>query len=160
MTQTQQTGTVRLERTMRAPAERIYRAFLDRHAQTKFMPPRGYVAEFPKLEPHVGGTFYGTFRSLDGREKHSFGGTFLELEEFTRMRWNDRFDTEDEAMQGTMEVTVTLEEKDGATKVTVVQTGIPAVVPPEMAQTGWGQTLDQLRQLVEFDAPAEPREAA
>lgn len=151
MEQTQETGTVRIERIMKAPAERIYKAFLDPLAQAKFSPPRGWVAHMDRLEPRVGGKFHGTFRSLDGAMEHSFGGTYLELDEFTKLRWNDKFDTDAEAMQSEMEVTVTLEEVEGGTKVTVVQTGIPAAIPVADAEKGWGQSMDQLRQLVEFD---------
>lgn len=152
--ETEQTGSIRVERFMKAPAERIYRAFLDPWAQAKFSPPHGYVAHYSEMEPEVGGQFYGTFRSLDGEDEHSFGGTYLELEEFTKIRMNDEFDTDAETMQGTMEVTVTLEEVEGGTEVVVEQTGIPAVIPPEDAETGWGQSLDLLAQLVEFDAGA------
>lgn len=149
-----ETGSIRIERTMKAPAERIYKAFLDPYAQAKFSPPHGWVAHYDTMEPEVGGRFHGTFRSLEGDMEHSFGGTYLELEEFTRIRLDDRFDTEAEEMQSVMETTITLDEVDDGTRVTVEQTGIPAAIPPEDAETGWGQSLDLLALLVEFDAEA------
>lgn len=153
MTQeTEQTGSIRIERTMKAPAKRIYQAFLDPWAQAKFSPPHGWVAHYDTVEPNVGGRFHGTFRSLDGEYEHSFGGTYLELDEFTKIRLNDAFDTDAEPMQGTMETTVTFEEVEGGTKVTVEQTGIPAAIPKEDAENGWTQSLENLARLVEFDA--------
>ncbi len=150
--QATETGSIRVERIMKAPAERIYKAFLDRHAQAKFSPPHGWVAEYDTMEPKVGGRFHGTFRSLDGTMEHSFGGTYLELEEFTKIRLNDQFDTDAEGMDSMMETTITFEEVEGGTKVVVEQTGIPAAIPKEDAETGWGQSLDLLALLVEFDA--------
>lgn len=149
-----ETGSIRVERTINAPAERIYNAFLDRHAQAKFSPPHGWVAHYDKMEPKVGGQFHGTFRSLDGTMEHSFGGTYLELEEFTKIRLSDQFDTEAEEMDSVMETTITLEEVEGGTKTVVEQTGIPAPIPPEDAEAGWGQSLELLALLVEFDAGA------
>lgn len=149
-----ETGSIRVERFMKAPAERIYKAFLDRHAQAKFSPPHGWVAHYDKMEPKVGGQFHGTFRSLDGTMEHSFGGTYLELEEFTKIRLNDQFDTDAEGMDSVMETTITLEEVEGGTKVVVEQIGLPAAIPKEDAETGWSQSLELLAMLVEFDAEA------
>jgi uncharacterized protein YndB with AHSA1/START domain len=40
-----QTNTVRLHRVLRAPAERIYRAFLDADAMAKWLPPNGFTGK-------------------------------------------------------------------------------------------------------------------
>lgn len=146
------TNSIRVERRMQAPAERIYNAFLDPQAQAKFSPPHGWVAHYDRMEPRVGGRFHGTFRSLEGDMEHSFGGTYLELEEYSKIRLDDRFDTDAEEMDSVMETTITLEEVEDGTEVVVEQTGIPAAIPPGDAATGWDQSLELLALLVEFDA--------
>ena len=37
------TGTVTLHRVLRAPPERVYRAFLDPDAMAKWLPPHGFT---------------------------------------------------------------------------------------------------------------------
>ena len=45
--------------------------------------------------------------------------------------------------------TVTLREVLCGTHLTVEQTGIPAVIPVELCQLGWQESLDHLARLVE-----------
>ena len=49
-----------------------------------------------------------SFTNFGTGTEHSFGGTYLELEPYTRIRYNDQF--EDPSLPGTMEVTITREE--------------------------------------------------
>jgi uncharacterized protein YndB with AHSA1/START domain len=44
------TGSVRFQRVLRAPAERIYRAFLDGDAMVKWLPPLGFTAKVHALQ--------------------------------------------------------------------------------------------------------------
>ncbi|MGC2036966.1 SRPBCC domain-containing protein, partial [Paraburkholderia caledonica] len=39
------TGTIRLHRVLRAPAERVYRAFLEPDALAKWLPPYGFTCQ-------------------------------------------------------------------------------------------------------------------
>ena len=143
---------IHIERTMRAPAERIYKAFLDPYAQAKFSPPNGYVASY-EVDARVGGGFKGTFRQIDTGEEHSFSGTYLALDEFTRIQLTDAFETGDVDMQNVMVSTYTFEEQgDGTTKVTIEQTNVPGVIPRDYVEIGWNQSLDLLTLLVEYDA--------
>ena len=50
-------GTVTLHRVLRAPAERIYRAFLDPDAMAKWLPPHGFTGKVRHLDARVGGSF-------------------------------------------------------------------------------------------------------
>jgi uncharacterized protein YndB with AHSA1/START domain len=38
-------GTIQLHRVLRAPPERIYRAFLDADAMAKWLPPHGFTCK-------------------------------------------------------------------------------------------------------------------
>ncbi|MBW3581889.1 MAG: SRPBCC family protein [Euryarchaeota archaeon] len=157
MTNTQtaaKTGTVRVSRIIKAPAERVYKAFLDADAMAKWMPPGGYTGRFDPVDARVGGGFHGSFTSLDKKESHSFGGTYLELEPYSRIVHTDKFETDHPDMQNEMRVTVTFEEVEGGTEVKIVQENVPAMIPVEDATTGWNMSLDNLARLVEI--PGHP----
>ncbi|WP_105102241.1 SRPBCC family protein [Microbulbifer pacificus] len=141
------TGTVRLHRVLRAPAERVYRAFMNPHAMAKWCPPDGFYAIYEHLEPRVGGTFKASFTNFTTGQSHSFGGEFKELVENELIRYIDTFD--DPNLPGTMEVTVTLKAVSCGTELSIVQEGIPDVIPVEMCYLGWQESLAALARLVE-----------
>jgi len=85
-------GTVRLHRVLRAPTERIYRAFLDADAMAKWLPPHGFTCKVHHLDAKVGRTFRMSFTNFSCGHGHSFGGEYLELVPDERLRYTDRFD--------------------------------------------------------------------
>lgn len=145
-----ETGSIQVSRVIEAPAERIYRAFLDADALGKFLPPSGYTANVDHVDAEVGGTFHASFTSLDKSDHHSFGGEYLELVPHERIVYTESFDTSMPEMQSEMTVTITFEEGEDGTKVTVRQEGIPKPIPEEDAATGWGMSLENLARLVEM----------
>lgn len=150
MTTTDPSQTLKMSRVIKAPRERIYNAFLDPDQLAKWMPPSGYTGRIDRLEPHIGGSWHGSFTSIDKKESHSFGGKYLELVPHERIVHTDRFDTDHPGMKDEMKVTVTLEEVPEGTRVTIVQENIPKAIPLEDARTGWTSTLENLARLVEF----------
>ena len=140
-------NTITLHRVLRAPAERIYRAFLDADALCKWLPPHGFTGHMHHLEAKVGGTFKMTFTNLTTGHAHSFGGDYLELEPNRRIRHTDRFD--DPNLPGVMNVTITLQPVSCGTELRVVQEGVPDVIPAEACYLGWQESLTLLAQLVE-----------
>jgi uncharacterized protein YndB with AHSA1/START domain len=141
------TGTVSFQRVLRAPPERVYRAFLDPAALAKWIPPFGFTATVHHLDARVGGTFRMSFRSFASGQEHAFGGTYLELVPERRLCYTDRFD--DPGLAGELLVEVELEAVSCGTSLAVTQSGIPAVIPLEMCHLGWQDSLLQLAQLVE-----------
>lgn len=141
------TGTVRFHRVLRAPAERIYRAFLDPDALAKWLPPYGFTARVHQLDARVGGSFRMSFANFTSGQSHSFGGEYLALEPDALIRYTDRFD--DPNLPGVMQTTVTLKPVSCGTELSIVQEGIPAVIPVEMCTLGWQESLAQLALLVE-----------
>jgi uncharacterized protein YndB with AHSA1/START domain len=141
------TNTVRLHRVLRAPPERVYRAFLDAAAMAKWLPPNGFTGTVHHMEARVGGTFRMSFTNFTTGQSHSFGGDYLELVPNERIRYTDRFD--DPNLPGVMHVTVSLQVVSCGTELTVVQEGIPDVIPVEMCYLGWQESLILLAQLVE-----------
>jgi len=145
------TGTVTLHRVLRAPPERIYRAFLDPAAMAKWLPPYGFTCTVHQMEPKVGGTFRMSFTNFGSGNSHSFGGEYLELVPSTTIRYTDKFD--DPNLPGAMETTVSLKAVSCGTDVKVVQTGIPDAIPVEMCYLGWQESLMQLAHVVEPEIP-------
>jgi uncharacterized protein YndB with AHSA1/START domain len=146
------TGTVRLHRVLRAPPERVYRAFLDADAMAKWLPPYGFTCKVLHMEPKVGGTFRMSFSNFNTGHGHSFGGEYLELVANERICYTDKFD--DPNLPGEMRVTVTLSKVSCGTEINIEQKGVPEVVPLEMCYFGWQESLAQLATLVEPEIPA------
>lgn len=142
-------NTVKLHRVLRAPAERIYRAFLDADAMAKWLPPNGFTGKVHHIKAEVGGTYRMSFTNLTTRHSHSFGGEFLELVPNERIRHSDKFD--DPALPGQMQTTVSLKKVSVGTELTVVQEGIPSAIPVEACYLGWQESLTLLSLLVEAE---------
>jgi uncharacterized protein YndB with AHSA1/START domain len=90
-----------------------------------------------------------SFTNFTTGRSHSFGGEFLDLVPHACIRYTDRFD--DPNLPGEMLVTVTLQEVSVGTDLTIVQAGVPAVIPPEACYLGWQESLTQLAKLVEAE---------
>jgi uncharacterized protein YndB with AHSA1/START domain len=148
------TGTVRLHRVLRAPAERIYRAFLDPDAMAKWLPPHGFTGKVHHMDAKVGGSYRMSFTNFATGKSHSFGGKYLELVPGELLRYVDEF--EDPNMPGQMQVTVNLKTVVCGTEINIVQEGIPAMIPVEFCYLGWQESLTLLAQLIEAEIPDEP----
>lgn len=144
-------GTVRLHRVLRAPPERVYRAFLDADALAKWLPPYGFTCKVHQMDARVGGGFRMSFANFSAGNGHSFGGEYLELLPGERIRYTDRFD--DPNLPGVMQVTVNLSKLSCGTGIDIVQEGIPDVIPVELCYLGWQESLAQLATLVEPEIP-------
>jgi len=146
-----ETNTITLHRVLRAPPERVYRAFLDAGALCKWLPPHGFTCTVHELDARIGGSFHMSFTNFGTGGSHSFGGCYLELVPHERIRYTDRFD--DPGLPGDMQVTITLAAVSCGTDLGVVQEGVPAVIPPEMCYLGWQESLTMLALLVEPEIP-------
>ena len=145
------TNTVRLHRVLRAPAERLYRAFLDPDAMAKWLPPNGFTGKVHQMDAKVGGTHKMSFTNFTTGNSHSFGGKYLELTPHERIRYTDKFD--DPNLPGEMQTTITLTKVSCGTELSIVQEGVPGVIPAEACYLGWQESLAQLAKLVEPEIP-------
>ena len=144
-------STIRLHRVFRAPAERVYRAFLDPEAMVKWLPPRGFTAKVHEIDVRVGGGHRMSFTNFCTGSSHSFGGRYVELTPHTRLRYTDKFD--DPNLPGEMQVTVTLQAVSCGTEVEIVQENVPSVIPADGCYVGWQESLMQLATLIEVEIP-------
>jgi uncharacterized protein YndB with AHSA1/START domain len=145
------TNTIRLHRVLRAKPERVYRAFLDADAMSKWLPPNGFTGKVHYMDAKEGGSFKMSFTNFTTGKSHSFGGEYLELVPHERIRYTDRFD--DPNLPGVIQVTVVLKPVSCGTELTVVQEDVPGVIPAEACYLGWQESLTLLAKLVEAEVP-------
>ena len=145
------THTIHLNRVLRAPPERVYRAFLDPAAMVKWSPPHGFTGTVHHSDVRVGGSYRMSFTNFSTGREESFGGTFQELVAGERIRHTDRFD--DPNLPGEMITTITLKAVSCGTDLQVVQENLPEVVPVEGCYLGWQESLVLLGKLVEAEIP-------
>lgn len=143
--------TIRLYRVLRGTPEKVYRAFLDGDAMSKWLPPNGFTGKVHHMDARIGGTYKMSFTNFSTGKSHSFGGEFLELVPHERIRYTDRFD--DPNLPGEIRTTVVLKKVSCGAELTIVQEGVPEVIPAEACYLGWQESLNLLAQLVEPEIP-------
>jgi uncharacterized protein YndB with AHSA1/START domain len=146
-----QTSTIRLHRVLKTTPERLYRAFLDPDAKAKWLPPYGFTCKVHHMDAKVGGTYKMSFTNFTTGNSHAFGGKYVELKEGERIVYTDRFD--DPNLPGEMRTTVVLKKVSVGVELSIVQEGVPAVIPAEACYLGWQESLAQLAKLVEPEIP-------
>ena len=142
-------STIRLHRVLRSTPERVYRAFLDPDAMSKWLPPNGFTGKVHHMDAKVGGTHKMSFTNFTTGKSSSFGGEYLELVPHERFRYTDSFD--DPNLPGEMQITVTLKKVSVGTELNIVQEGVPGVIPAEACYLGWQESLTLLAKLVEAE---------
>ena len=148
---TDSTGTVRLHRVLKAPPERVYRAFLDPDAMAKWLPPHGFTGKVHTQDARVGGGYQMSFTNFSTGSSHSFGGRYIEMVENARLRYTDAFENPD--LPGEMDVLIEFRPVIAGTELTIVQAGIPAAIPVAFCYLGWQESLAMLALLVEPQIP-------
>lgn len=148
---TDSNNTVKLHRVLRAPAKRIYNAFLDPDALARWLPPYGFIGKVHERDAKVGGGYRMSFTNFGTGSAHSFTAKFVELTPGETIRYTTKFDAP--GLPGEMTSRITLREVSCGTEITAVQEGLPEVIPTEMCYLGWQESLSQLANLVEPQIP-------
>ncbi|MCA9279980.1 MAG: SRPBCC family protein [Phycisphaeraceae bacterium] len=151
MADTASGNTVRLHRILRAPAEHVYKAFLDPAALCKWMAPHGFVGTVHHIDARVGGTYKMSFTNFRTGTSHSFGGTYVELTPHSTIRYVDAFDNPE--LSNEMSVTIQLRPVACGTELNIVQENVPPQIPVEFCYSGWQESLTLLALLIEADIP-------
>lgn len=146
-------NTVRLHRVFNAPAERVYRAFLDADAIAKWLSPNGFTCHVAKLDAKIGGTYKMSFTNFSTKKSHSFSGKYLDLVPNELIRYTDVFD--DPNLPGEITCTITLRQVSVGTEVNIVQENLPGALPVEGCYLGWQDSLTLLAMLVQAEIPDE-----
>ncbi len=140
-------NTVRLHRVLRAPAERVYKAFLDADALCRWLPPFGILGTIHEFDAKVGGGYRMSFTNFGSGHSQSFSCKFVELTPNERIRYTNVFD--DPNLPGEMKVVVELRTVVCGTELSIVHAGIPETIATELCYLGWQEGLLQLANLVE-----------
>ncbi len=146
-------NTVQFHRVLRAPPARVFKAFTDPDAMVKWLPPHGFTGKVHEMDPRVGGIHRMSFTNFSTGHSHSFGGRYLEVVPGDRLIYTDSFDHP--GLPGEMKVTVTFRPVSVGTELSIMQEGIPDVIPPDACHLGWQESLNLLAQLVEPEIPDE-----
>lgn len=144
-------NTVKLHRVLRTTPAKLYRAFLEADAMARWLPPNGFTCKVHHLDAKVGGSYKMSFTNFGANNGHSFGGTYLELEPNSRIRYTAKFD--DPNLPGEMQTTAVLKQVACGTEIHIEQSGIPEMIPTEMCYLGWQESLLHLANLVEPEIP-------
>jgi uncharacterized protein YndB with AHSA1/START domain len=140
-------STVQFHRVFKAPVSRVFKAFTQADAMCKWLPPAGYTCRVHNLDARQGGSFRMSFTEFDSGGEMFFGGEYLDFIPNKLLRYTDRFD--DPNLAGEIIVTVHFNEVMCGTEIAVTQAGIPDIIPKEMCELGWQDSLVQLQQFVE-----------
>ena len=144
-------NSVSLHRVLKAPPEKVYRAFTESLAIASWLPPYGFLCTVHEMNVKVDGNFRMSFHNFSTGNGHSFGGKYLELKPVEFIKYTDKFD--DPNLPGEMITSVWLKKVIGGTELKVLQENIPSVIPVEMCYLGWQESLEKLTKLVEPEIP-------
>lgn len=152
------TSSTRTSRLIEAPRESIYRAFIDPVSLETWMAPDEMAASVHALDDRVGGGYemsltYPTSepgnpgKSTDREDRYT--ARFVELTAPARIVEVITFDTSDPAFTGEMTMTVTLDEANGGTNVTMLFEHIPSGIRPEDNEAGTRSSLEKLARFID-----------
>lgn len=145
------TNSVHFHRVFRTTPEKVYKAFTDADAFTRWLPPCGFTARVHQMEVKVGGSYQMSFTNFTTGNSHSFGGKYLELVPGKRISYTATFD--DPNLPGEMRTTVDITPVSCGVEINIKQEGIPSVIPTEACYLGWQESLVFLAKLVEPEIP-------
>jgi uncharacterized protein YndB with AHSA1/START domain len=144
-------NSVTLHKVLKAPPEKVFRAFTEANAIASWLPPYGFVCTVHAMDPKVGGSFKMSFHNFSTGNSHSFGGKYIEVKPNEFLKYTDQFD--DPNLPGEMITSVWLKKVSVGTEIKIVQEGIPSMIPVEMCYLGWQESIDKLTKLVEPQIP-------
>ena len=148
---TPDTGTapaaLEIRRTYRAPRERVFRAWIDKHDLERWYTPEGVVS-VEHLDVRPGGGYRVAF-GPEGQEPYYETGTYTQIEPPELLSFTARLEHSGRLIAETHCV-VRFTEIEGSTEVVMSETGFPEDVR-DARRDGWGRTLDHLHAVVEPD---------
>ena len=140
-------NNVSLHRVLKAPPEKVYRAFTEANAIASWLPPYGFLCTVHEMNVKVNGTYKMSFQNFSTGNGHSFGGKYIELKPNAFIKYTDKFD--DPNLPGEMTTSIWIQKVLVGTDLKILQEDIPSMIPAEMCYLGWQESLDKLMRLVE-----------
>lgn len=152
-----------IKRELNAPREEVWKAWTDPEVVKRWWGPKGFTAPVSKIDLRVGGKYVYCMRGAgpDGVVKDYWGtGVYREIVPLERIVCTDSFADENGSvvpashygMEGDwpleLQITVTFEEQEGKTRLTLRHAGIPAGQMSEMTEAGWNESFDKLSEVL------------
>jgi glutathione S-transferase len=136
-----------LARTIRAPRQKVFDAFVKPELLRQWFGPRGFTVTDAVLDPTVGGRYRVTMRPRSG-ESHTVGGEYREIKAPERLVFTWKWEGEAMGAMGETLVTVTFVERRGEhgveTKLSLLHSGFPAPEARDAHTSGWNSSLNDL----------------
>jgi uncharacterized protein YndB with AHSA1/START domain len=153
----QKTGDQELviTRVFDAPRNLVWKAWTEPEHVMEWWGPKGFTAPIVKTDFRVGGKSLLCMRSPEGEDYWSTG-VYREIVEPEKIVTTDSFsDAQGNVVPAShygmsgdwpseLLVTVTFEEDDGKTKLTLRHEGFPDRENRDLAKAGWSESLDKL----------------
>jgi uncharacterized protein YndB with AHSA1/START domain len=148
-------GTLIIERIFDAPRELVWKAWTEPERMMRWWGPKDYTSPVCKIDFRVGGSFLNCMRSSDGQDIWATG-VYREIVEPERIVCTDSFADENgnvvpathygmpESIALEMLISVTFEDVDGKTKMTLRHDGLPVGEMIDGAGQGWNESFDKL----------------
>jgi uncharacterized protein YndB with AHSA1/START domain len=135
-----------IERVIDAEPAEVFTTFVDADAMRHwYLDGPDWVVEVEACDVRVGGTTIVSFGP--GSERYREEMTYTEVDRPRRLAYDERFTMPDESSFDTV-VTVTFDEQDGKTLLTIIQTGFPTAAERDAHQGGWPGFLDRLERVI------------
>jgi len=151
-----------ITRLFDAPRKLVWKAWTEPERSMRWWGPKGFTSPVFKIDLRVGGESFSCMRSPDGKDICG-KGFYREIVPFERLVVTDSFADEkgnivpashygmSEDFPLEMLITVTFEEHDGKTKLTLKHAGMPTGPDSEGAQQGWNESFDKLAEYLETE---------
>ncbi|MCE9673244.1 SRPBCC domain-containing protein [Myxococcus stipitatus] len=143
---------------VKAPAQAVYRAFVEPEAWVAWIPPGDMRGELSRFEPHPGGHYRMVLRYPSSTE-HPVGkssshediveGEFVDLVPGERVVQRVTFVSEDPRHAGVMTMTWALAPTEGGTRVTITCEDVPVGISAQDHDVGLRASLANLAAYVE-----------
>jgi len=146
-----------ITRAFRAPRRLVWKAWTDPVHFRRWWGPGTFTCPACAIDLRVGGTYRNCMRSPDGKDFWTTG-EYLEIVPLERLVYTDHFADEHGNIvppshygfpgdwTDQMVVTVTFEDLNGGTKMTLRHTGLPAGELSAQTGMGWNESFDKLEQ--------------
>ena len=129
-----------ITRRIKAPPEKVYRAWTDPAQITRWFGPEGAEMLSAEADARVGGRYHMVFRTPDG-EEHDVSGSYREVVPNAKLvfTWMWRTMPERESL-----VTVALKRDGDGTLLTLLHEQFFDEAARDRHRSGWSGTLDKL----------------
>ena len=138
---------LRLNQQVRAPRDRVFTLLTVPEELARWWGPHGFTVAEVNLELRVGGPYRITMQPPDGAEFH-LSGEFVAIDDPSELGYTFRWEEPDPDDRTTV-VHLVLDDVDGATMVSLTQTGFATAARLELHHDGWSDSLEKLAAVAE-----------